>query len=48
MLGWRAMQRFTDDPCLAARMGLRSRRLVEQKYDVHCVNRIMLREMEIQ
>ena len=40
-----AMQRFIDDPGLAARMGKRSREIAEEKYDVHKVNAVMLREM---
>jgi len=42
-----AMQRFIDDPTLAARMGRRSREIAEEKYDVHKVNAVMLREMGI-
>jgi glycosyltransferase involved in cell wall biosynthesis len=42
-----AMQKFIDDPELAIHMGKRSRMLAEQKYDVHKVNAIMLREMGI-
>lgn len=42
-----AMQRFIDDPELAVRMGQRSRRIAEDKYDVHKVNAVMLREMGI-
>ena len=42
-----AMLRFVQDPGLAARMGLRSRQLAEEKYDVHQVNAAMLRAMGI-
>lgn len=42
-----AMQRFIDDPVLIVRMGQRSRAIVEEKYDVHKVNTVMLREMNI-
>jgi glycosyltransferase involved in cell wall biosynthesis len=42
-----AMQRFIDNPQLAARMGRRSRVIAEDKYDVHKVNAVMLREMGI-
>ncbi len=42
-----AMQRFIDNPDLAARMGQRSRQVAEDKYDVHKVNAVMLREMGI-
>jgi glycosyltransferase involved in cell wall biosynthesis len=40
-----AMTRFLDDPELAVRMGRRGRYLAEQKYDVHKVNAMMLKEM---
>lgn len=43
-----AMQRFLDEPELAARMGIRSRDIAETKYDVHKVNAVMLREMGIE
>jgi glycosyltransferase involved in cell wall biosynthesis len=39
------MQRFIQDSNLASRMGKRSRELVEEKYDVHKVNAVMLKEM---
>ena len=42
-----AMTRFIENPQLAARMGARSRRIAEDKYDVRKVNAIMLREMGI-
>ncbi len=42
-----AMLRFLDDPALAGRMGRRSRQVAEEKYDVHKVNAVMLREMGI-
>lgn len=42
-----AMQRFIDDPGLAAPMGKRSREIAEEKFDVHKVNAVMLREMGI-
>ena len=42
-----AMQKFVDDPELAIRMGRRSREIAEEKYDVHKVNAVMLREMGI-
>jgi glycosyltransferase involved in cell wall biosynthesis len=40
-----AMVRFITDPTLAARMGQRGRQLAEDKYDVHKVNTILLKEM---
>lgn len=42
-----AMLRFVHDPELAQRMGRRSREIAEEKYDVHKVNAVMLREMGI-
>lgn len=42
-----AMLRFIEDPTLAPRMGMRSREIAEDKYDVHKVNAVMLREMGI-
>mgnify|MGYP006171085767 FL=1 len=39
------MARFITDPTLAARMGQRGRQLAEDKYDVHKVNAVMLKEM---
>jgi len=42
-----AMQKFIDDPQLVQRMGKRSREIAEDKYDVHKVNAVMLREMGI-
>jgi len=43
-----AMLRFVDAPELLTRMGTRSRQIVEEKYDVHRVNAVMLNEMGIQ
>lgn len=40
-----AMTRFLHEPELACRMGRRSRQLAEEKYDVHKVNAVMMREM---
>lgn len=42
-----AMLKFIEDPTLAPRMGKRSRQIAEDKYDVHKVNAVMLREMGI-
>ena len=42
-----AMLEFIEDPALATRMGKRSREFAEEKYDVHKVNAVMLREMGI-
>lgn len=42
-----AMLRFIEQPYLVARMGRRSREIAEEKYDVHKVNAVMLREMGI-
>lgn len=43
-----AMERFITEPDLAARMGARSRQMAEEKYDVHKVNAVMLREMGLE
>lgn len=43
-----AMLKFIETPSLAVRMGARGRQLAEEKYDVHKVNSVMLREMGIQ
>lgn len=43
-----AMQRFLDDGDLTRQMGQRARQVAEEKYDVHKVNAVMLREMGIQ
>ena len=43
-----AMLKFISDPALAARMGRRARQVAEEKYDVHKVNAVMLREMGIE
>jgi glycosyltransferase involved in cell wall biosynthesis len=40
-----AMRRFVDDPSLAIRMGAEGRRLAEEYYDVHEVNRQMIEFM---
>lgn len=42
-----AMLKFIEDPTLVPRMGKRSREIAEEKYDVHKVNAVMLREMGI-
>jgi len=42
-----AMMRFIEQPDLAKIMGARSRQIAEEKYDVHKVNEVMLREMGI-
>ena len=41
------MLRFVEEPHLAVQMGARSRRIAEEKYDVHRVNEVMLEEMGI-
>ena len=41
------MERFIQEPELARLMGQRGREMVENKYDVHKVNAVMLREMAI-
>lgn len=40
-----AMERFIKEPDLVASMGKRSREIAEEKYDVHKVNAVMIREM---
>lgn len=42
-----AMKEFVSDPGLASRMGERSRHIAVERYDVHKVNAVMLREMGI-
>jgi len=42
-----AMLKFIEQPNLITLMGERSRQIVEEKYDVTCVNAQMLSEMEI-
>ncbi len=42
-----AMEKFIIDPNLITQMGAASRQLVEEKFDVHQVNQIMLKEMGI-
>jgi glycosyltransferase involved in cell wall biosynthesis len=42
-----AMFKFIEQPELTAAMGQRSRQIAEEKYDVHKVNAMMLREMGI-
>jgi len=42
-----AMLRFVEQPELAARMGARSRKIAEEKYDAHQVSARMLEEMGI-
>lgn len=40
-----AMRRFVDDPGLIAAMGAASRRLAEERYDVHRINAMLLARM---
>lgn len=42
-----AMLRFLQDPSKAETMGQASRKVAEEKYDVHMVNQMMLREMGV-
>lgn len=42
-----SMVKFIDSPDLVAAMGARSRQIAEEKYDVHMVNAVMLREMRL-
>ena len=43
-----AMLRFIEEPSLVIRMGICSRRIAEEKFDVDKVNAVMLKEMGIQ
>lgn len=42
-----AMLHFAEEPGLATRMGCCAREIAEERYDVHRVNEVMLREMGI-
>jgi glycosyltransferase involved in cell wall biosynthesis len=42
-----AMERFIQDPSLSTRMGFISRKIAEEKYNVHRVNAVMLSEMDL-
>jgi glycosyltransferase involved in cell wall biosynthesis len=42
-----AMLRFLDQPQLVARMGRESRRMAEERFDVHAVNALILKAMEV-
>lgn len=42
-----AMEKFVEQPALAESMGRESRRIAEEKYDVHKVNRVILDVMEV-
>lgn len=41
----RAMERFLEEPALIPKMGLRSREIAEEKYDVRKVNAVIMRTM---
>lgn len=43
----KAMEKFILDPSLLFKMGKRSRAIAEEKYDVHKVNKLMLKAMSI-
>ena len=43
----KALLKSIEDPTLASRIGRRPREIAEEKYDVHKVNAVMLREMGI-
>jgi len=40
-----AMERFILDPDLTRKMGKESRRIAEEKYDVHKVNKVIIEAM---
>lgn len=42
-----AMERFLNEPALAQKMGAESRRIAEEKYDVHLVNATMIKAMDL-
>lgn len=42
-----AMMRFVDNPALATQMGVQSRRLAEERFDVHEVNRQIIETLEL-
>lgn len=42
-----AMERFITEPALAPKMGAESRRIAEEKYDVHKVNAAMIKTMDL-
>lgn len=42
-----AMMRFVDDPALAVQMGAQSRRLAEERFDVHEINRQIMAALEL-
>lgn len=42
-----AMEKFIEQPGLAGTMGWESRRIAEEKYDVHKVNRVILEAMGV-
>lgn len=42
-----AMEKFINNPEIIATMGKKSRKIAEDKFDVHSVNKVMLKGMEI-
>lgn len=44
----KAMRAFLEDETLAARMGARSRKLAEERFDVHLVNQTLLGALGLQ
>ncbi len=42
-----AMERFILNPVLIKKMGIQSRKIAEEKYDVHKVNAVIIRAMEL-
>jgi len=42
-----AMMRFVDEPALAVQMGAQSRRLAEERFDVHEINRQIMAALEL-
>lgn len=44
----KAMIKFVENPYLIKKMGLRSRQIAEDKFNVHKVNKILIQQMELQ
>ena len=43
----KAIEKFLADPRLAESMGRRSREIAEERFDVHKVNAVIMRAMEL-
>ena len=40
-----AMEKFINEPTLIKKMGMKSRQIVEGKYDVHKINAVIMKTM---